>query len=192
MENEQKHCESTGLVMTSIPEKYICKNCHKIWSGEAPVCIPNPVGRPSDYTQNKADAICEQLALGVSLRSVCKQEDMPSIATVFKWMRTNEEFLKQYARAKQESADAMAEEVLDIADNSANDYMDKQFGETKVRVVDQENIQRSRLRVDTRKWLMSKMKPKKYADKIDVTSGGETIKGNTIVLSDFKNDSESK
>lgn len=149
---------------------------------------PKPVGRPSEYTQEKADLICEQLAIGVSLRTVCNQENMPSVATVFKWMRTNEEFLKQYARAKEESADALFEETIDIADDSTNDYMDKQIGETVIKVVNQENIQRSRLRVDTRKWMMSKMKPKKYGEKMDVTSGGEVIKGNTIVFSDFKKD----
>lgn len=105
---------------------------------------------------------------------------MPSIATVFKWMRTNEEFLKQYARAKQESADAMAEEILDSADESLVDA----YKSADVRGVNA-IVQAHRLKIDTRKWLMAKMKPKKYGEKVDVTSGGETIKGNTIVFKDF-------
>lgn len=149
---------------------------------------PNPVGRPSTYTQDLADKICHELALGKSMRTVCKPDDMPDMSTVFRWIRTNEEFCKQYARAKEESADALFEETIDIADDSTNDYMERQIGETTVTVVNQENIQRSRLRVDTRKWMMSKMKPKKYGEKMDVTSDGKAIKGNTIVFSDFKED----
>lgn len=125
-------------------------------------------GRPSDYSQEKADRICEMLSEGMSLRSVCKEEGMPSAATVFKWMREHEEFLKQYTRAKEESADAMAEECLDIADDGTNDYMERldKDGQPIGYQVNGEHIQRSRLRVETRKWLMAKMKPKKYGEKI--------------------------
>jgi len=135
-----------------------------------------PKGRPTSYTQALADTICERLSLGESLRSVCERDDTPSIATVFKWMRENEDFLKQYARAKQESADAMAEDILDIADDSSRDITTKIGKDGKeYEVVDNEVIQRSRLRVDTRKWLMSKMKPKTYGEKLDMTSNGESI-----------------
>lgn len=137
---------------------------------------PHAGGRPSEYTQEKADLICERLAIGMSLRSVCLQEDMPAPATVFKWMRTNQEFLKQYEKAKQESSDAMAEDIQDIADESANDYIEitRDDGTTYTKL-NQENIQRSRLRVDTRKWLMAKMKPKKYGDKLDLTNDGKAF-----------------
>lgn len=137
----------------------------------------HPGGRPSIYTQELADLICQQLAEGVSLRTVCKAEGMPDASTVFSWMRTNEEFLKQYARAKQESADAMAEDILDIADDGSNDWETRTNGSGEdYEVPNNEALQRSRLRVDTRKWLMAKMKPKKYADKLDLTSDGEPLK----------------
>src|SRR5690348_10848638 len=83
-----------------------------------------PVGRPTTYTQELADAICEELALGTSMRSVSKNPDMPAMSTMFKWLREHPEFSEQYTRAKQESADAMAEDVLDIADDGTNDYME--------------------------------------------------------------------
>lgn len=89
---------------------------------------------------------------------------MPSVQTVFSWMRKHPEFLEQYARAKEESADALADEILDIADDSTNDTVETEDG---VRV-NHENIQRARLRVDTRKWIASKLKPKKYGDKLAV------------------------
>lgn len=138
------------------------------------------VGRPMEYTQEKGDEICADLAMGMSLRSVCLKDNRPAISTVFRWLRTYPEFRKQYEEAKQESADAMAEEVLDIADDGTNDFILKDNGEGTT--VNSEHIQRSRLRVDTRKWLMAKMKPKKYGDKLDVVSDGEKLSSNTILV----------
>lgn len=126
-----------------------------------------PVGRPSEYTQEKADSICAELAEGRSLRSICRDESMPSVKTVFTWMRTYPEFLNQYARAKEESADALTDEMLDIADDSSRDYLESENGLS----FNSEHVQRSRLRVDTRKWIASKLKPKKYGDKLAV--GGD-------------------
>ena len=125
-----------------------------------------PAGRPSDYTQELADQICEQLADGLSLRSVCLAEDMPDKSTVFRWLRTHDEFRDQYERAKAESADALIDEMLDIADDGSNDWM-KRSGkdEEDYWVVNGEHVQRSRLRLDARKWIASKLKPKKYGDK---------------------------
>lgn len=139
------------------------------------------MGRPTEYTQQLADRICEELSLGFSIRTVCKPDEMPAISTFFRWMRENEEFQKQYARAKQEAADAMAEDILDIADDGTNDWMEAQRkdGSTYYKP-DYETIQRSKLRVETRKFLMAKMKPKRYGEKIDVTSDGEKL--NNVVI----------
>lgn len=126
-------------------------------------------GRPSDYSQEMADNICAQLAEGISLRTVCLAEDMPDKSTVFRWIRSHAEFRDQYARAKEEGADAMVEEMLDIADDGSNDWMER-TGKDKESIGWMENgeaISRSRLRVDTRKWIASKLRAKKYGDKID-------------------------
>lgn len=133
-------------------------------------------GRPTSYTQEVADAICAELALGYSIRTVCKPDEMPAVKTIFNWFRTQPEFLQQYTRAKQEAADAMAEDILDIADDATNDYMLRmgKDGEESYQL-NGEHLQRSKLRVDTRKFLMAKMKPKKYGDKIDVTTDGEKV-----------------
>lgn len=147
--------------------------------------IANPVGRPSSFTKDLADKICAQLAMGESLRTVLKGDDMPAMQTIFNWMRTNKEFLEQYARAKEESADALADEILDIADDGSNDWMEIHKGGYSSTIVDQEAVQRSKLRVETRKWVASKLKPKKYGDKVDVTSDGKIIEGNTIVFKNF-------
>jgi hypothetical protein len=146
----------------------------------------NDIGRPSDYTPELADLICEQLAMGYSVRTVCKGEGMPAPSTIFRWLREHKEFQEQYARAKQESADAMADELLDIVDDGSNDWMVINKGGYTATVVDQEAVQRSKLRAETRKWLMSKMKPKKYGDKLDLTSGGKKIEQAPIVVSDIR------
>lgn len=149
------------------------------------------MARPTDYTKELIDRICDELSDGVSLRTICLEEEMPDKSTVFRWLRENKEFQDQYARAKQESADAMAEEILDISDNGVNDWMERNYGDTSVWVTNGESLQRSKLRVDTRKWLMAKMKPKKYGEKMDVTSDGKAIKGNSIIFKDFSDEAGS-
>lgn len=130
----------------------------------------HPGGRPAKFTQELADQVCAKLIEGQSLRTVCLADDMPCATTVFKWLREIPEFTQQYARAKEEAADALFEEILDIADDGTNDWMEQRSEEGKDLGwrVNGEALQRSRLRVDTRKWAMSKMKPKKYGDRIDL------------------------
>ena len=131
------------------------------------------MGRPSDYSPEIADIICERIADGVSLREICRTEDMPSKAAVFRWLAAHADFRDQYARAREAQADALADELLDIADDGDNDWMERK-GEDGQSLGWRENgeaIQRSRLRVDTRKWIASKLKPKKYGDKLAV--GGD-------------------
>lgn len=132
-----------------------------------------PAGRPSDYTQDIADILCEQLAEGISMHRACESEGMPNKRTVFRWLRTNEEFRHQYENSKAEAADYLAEEMIEIADDGTNDYMTKKNADgTESEVVNTEHIQRSRLRIDARKWIASKLKPKKYGDKASVEHTG--------------------
>lgn len=133
------------------------------------------IGRPPIYSQELADKVCERIAEGYSMRTVCAPDDMPAISTVFRWFREHPEFREQYARATEERTEAMSEDILDIADDGSNDLMTIQKGKEEYEVENKEVTNRSRLRVDTRKWLMSKMKPKKYGDKIDMTTNGKDI-----------------
>lgn len=128
------------------------------------------VGRPSKYTQALSDKLCSELAQGKSLRTICKSTVFPSTVTVFKWMRTNEEFLNQYTRAKEESADSLTDEMLDIADNATNDYMEElgKDGQSKGYQLNGDHVRRSTLRIETRKWLASKLKPKRYGNNVSV------------------------
>lgn len=132
-----------------------------------------PIGRPTMYSSELAAAICAELACGLSMRTVCKSDEMPAMSTVFKWLTLHKEFAEQYTRAKAESADALVEEMMDIADDGTNDWMevhDKE-GECVGYKVNGEHVQRSRLRVETRKWVVAKLKPKVYGDKVAVDHG---------------------
>lgn len=126
------------------------------------------VGRPCLYSSDLADEICERLAGGESMRSISKDDRMPAMSTLFKWLREIEEFSQQYARAKEECADMYAEEIIEIADDGSNDWMEKQDKDGGVIgwQLNGEHVQRSRLRVDSRKWIASKLKPKKYGEKV--------------------------
>jgi hypothetical protein len=127
------------------------------------------MGRPSSYSDETAALICERLIGGESLRKVCLSEDMPHASTVCRWLAEHGPFREQYARAREAQADTLADEILDIADDGSNDFMgedEKYNGDA---------VQRSKLRVDARKWLAAKLQPKKYGDKIDLVSGGEPI-----------------
>jgi hypothetical protein len=143
------------------------------------------VGRPSSYTKERATKLCYYLSIGQSLRTACSHDDMPSIQTVFTWFNTFPEFLEQYTRAKQEAADMMAEDILDIADDGRNDWMTVYFGKNEVTMPNREVLARSKLRVDARIFLMSKMKPRKYGDKPEDTTPKTEHKANAIVFKDF-------
>lgn len=125
-------------------------------------------GRPSSFKQEIADEICERLADAESLRSICCDRHMPSQTTVFRWLADDDHksFREQYARAREAQADAIFDECLDIADDATNDFMERKRADGTVEEVpDAEHIQRSRLRIDTRRWMAGKLAPKKYGDK---------------------------
>lgn len=124
------------------------------------------MSRPSEFTQGIADTICELIADGKSLRSICLAVEMPCKSTVFKWLAANATFADQYARAREAQADTYFEDSVDIADDGTRDYSaDPQGG----MIVNHDHIQRAKLRVDTRKWAAGKLKPKKYGDRVDLT-----------------------
>lgn len=126
------------------------------------------MARPSDFSPELATEICRRIAEGASLRKVCQADDMPDKATVLRWLaiRVNTEFRDQYARARELWADGLFDETLEIADDATNDVKIVETGDMAIEVVNHENIQRSRLRVDTRKWAAARLAPKKYGDRI--------------------------
>lgn len=131
------------------------------------------VGRPSDYSLDLATAICSKLADGESLKSVCSADGMPDKSTIYRWLAVNSQFRDLYARAKEDCADTLADEIIEISDDGRNDWMERNHGEDDPGwVANGEHIQRSRLRVEARKWIASKLKPKKYGEKLAL--GGDS------------------
>jgi len=133
------------------------------------------IGRPTKYSEEITDRICEVISnSSKGIHAVCQEEGMPSPSTVFKWLSENKTFSDKYARAKEAQADFMGEEMINLADTYRKteiEYHSDQGSSTTT----QDNVQRSKLQIEARKWLMAKLHPKKYGDKMDVTTDGEKI-----------------
>jgi hypothetical protein len=138
------------------------------------------MGRPTQHTQELATEICKQLASGKTLRAVCKADDMPPESTVRRWVMDDREgFAAQYAVSREIGYQSMADELIDIADDNSRDTVADEDGHEST---NHDVIARSRLRVDTRKWLLSKALPKVYGDKVALTGAdGGAIKTETEV-----------
>ncbi len=106
---------------------------------------------PRELTQAIADRLCEQIVAGKSLRRICKAKSMPSNTTVLGWLRDHPEFARQYALAREEQADGYADELIDLASKANAD-----------------NAHAVRVRADIIKWVCSKLKPRKYGDRLEL------------------------
>jgi len=126
-----------------------------------------PLGRPLEYNKEMGDYICELVSsTGHGLLKLTQlYPELPDKVTINRWRHRVESFRTQYAMAKLEQADLLAEECLDIADDSSNDT--RIDPETGYEVCNTEFIARARLRIDTRKWLAAKLLPKQYGTVAD-------------------------
>ena len=112
-------------------------------------------GRPSSYTEAAAEKICAELEKGDALHEICKRPGFPEERTVCRWLEANEAFRQRYARARAKGLDTIAWDAMRIADDPNDDPQSR------------------RVRLDARKWLLSKLAPKKYGEKIEVEQTGE-------------------
>lgn len=136
-------------------------------------------GRPTVYTPEVAEEICRRLAEGESLTRICRDEHLPAESTVRGWALDDREgFYAEYTRARQVQAHRMFDETLEIADFGLNDTYEDEDGHTKT---DHDVIARSKLRVDTRKWYLSKVLPKVYGDKTHLEHSGK-VDGGVLMI----------
>jgi hypothetical protein len=128
------------------------------------------MGAPTKYNQAIADAICVRLSQGESLRSIVKDEEMPSQGVVYLWLQQKPDFLEQYTRAREEQADTLADEIIHIADEQPEviAVTDKKTGALIEHKLDGAFLQWQKNRIDARKWTAMKLKPKKYGDKLEL------------------------
>ena len=148
-------------------------------------------GQPSAYTPELAAKVCEHIANGLSLRAIAAIPDMPATSTIMAWLDgARPEFSEQYARAREAQADKMAEDIIAIADEectmirASKHGLDGDDDGMQEVVFDTTAVARNRLRVDARKWLASKLAPKKYGDKIQnehTGAGGGAIEVKSTV-----------
>lgn len=127
-------------------------------------------GRPSSFTQDVADAICERIAGGESMRRICSDEGMPDRATVLRWLDADESFAAKYARAREHQGDYLDDEMAEVVDEVRSGALDPQAG----RVV-----------LAGMQWRASKLAPKKYGDRLDLNanhSGGVQV----TIVSEFQ------
>ena len=122
------------------------------------------MGRHAVYGQDTRDEICRRISIGESLISICKSEGMPDKSTVLDWLFKEPDFVAQYARAREAQAEHYLDEIIEISNDSV---LDTEMGEDGIERTNHEVVARARLRVDTRKWAMSKLAPKKYGDRIE-------------------------
>ncbi|ANK84767.1 MULTISPECIES: hypothetical protein [unclassified Rhizobium] len=129
------------------------------------------MGRPTKFSQALAEKICARIADRESLRSICRDEDMPAKSTVLSWLADEEKasFRARYALAREIMADSFVDEMVEIADNSSDDWIEKKnaASETTGWQENGEAIRRSQLRIATRQWVAEKLRPKKYGAKVE-------------------------
>ena len=131
------------------------------------------MGRPSTFSHKLADAICASIAAGKSIRAIAKDDGMPSATSIFKWLREHDSFAEQYARAKAEQAETLADEIAEIADaNPKTVPVYAKDGELLEIKIDTAFEQWRRTRIDARKWVAAKLLPKKYGERVAVDHGG--------------------
>ncbi len=134
------------------------------------------MGSPVIWTQERkeqaVDLICDMIMQGKSFAAIEREttrEQTPSRKEFYFWIKENENFRNKYAHACDVRSDVIFEEIIEIADNET---------ETDDNII----INRDKLRIDARKWIASKMNPKKYGDRIDVTTDGAAINNLTPIF----------
>ncbi len=132
-----------------------------------------PAGRPSDYDPEIAADSCLRLSICTkSLVSILSERDeFPEHSTFYRWMLNHEELRTLYAHARDAQLQILADEIQEIADEpQSGEVVTIKGDEREVKISDM--LEHRKLRIDARKWLLSKLAPKKYGDKTAITGDG--------------------
>lgn len=146
------------------------------------------MARPSTFTDELFADILDRIADGESLRGICRDDGMPAARTVLRWIQASPDLQRAYTLATEMRVDTIFDELLDIADDARNDWMEKvgRDGEGQGYVLNAENIRRSALRIEARKWVLARMASKKYGDRVDVNHGAQDSLGDFLAALDGK------
>lgn len=123
------------------------------------------------YTEAIAAEVCQRIAEGETLNQICRDKHMPARPTVVGWVLADKGGMAdRYARAREMQFETWADEISEIADNGINDWIDREVEAGRIETeYNGDHVQRSRLRVDSRKWLLAKLKPQQYGDSLKHT-----------------------
>lgn len=127
------------------------------------------MGRPTKYTEELAAEILTRIAEGESLRRITMEPGMPSHASVYLWLLQRPDFSDKYARARDEQAETLADEIIAIADEPPAEVTD----DKGISRTDSGWVTWQKNRMDARKWVAAKLKPKKYGDRQIVAGDAE-------------------
>jgi hypothetical protein len=124
-----------------------------------------PSRRPRhSFNPELAKLICDRIAEGWSLRKICQDANMPARSSIFGWLEEHEEFARQYTLARQIQIEDLWDEILEIADDKSNDWIEREGPDgRKYREFNSDNFRRCKLRIAAREWLLSKLLPKRYS-----------------------------
>lgn len=121
-------------------------------------------------TQKQREIVLEALERGLSLRKACAEADIPEASRVLELCKRDAEFDAQYARARETGYQMLADELIDISNTPKLGIKTKVNDKGETETTEGDMIEHRRLQVDTRKWMLSKMLPKIYGDKLDLTA----------------------
>lgn len=127
-------------------------------------------GRPSTYTPEIAAIICDRISRGESLKSICNSPGIPDQVVVYGWLGRQPEFAQMYARAREDQADTLADEIAALADEEPRMVVD----DKGVARIDSAWVQWQKNRVEARKWVAAKLKPKKWGERIQVAGDADS------------------
>jgi hypothetical protein len=149
-----------------------------------PEIFPPKMGRPSEFSPEVVDAICERMVQGKGLLQICNDDAMPARTTIYRWLESNSDFRTRFNRAREGLMDYYAEQILQIAFDESGDIILEQAGDKSKAVANHAKVQRDRLKVDSLKWIASRLFPRRYGDKMEVlaenpdSAGGNQLEVN--------------
>ena len=134
---------------------------------------PKSKGKRGQVSIDLVNKVCDEIAQGVTLTEICRRPGMPDIQAVNRAINRSSVLRDRLARARATAAEVMADEIAEIADDGSNDYLERTYRDGRVEVkLNDEHVRRSQLRIQTRQWLLSKLLPDRYGDRVQTQLTG--------------------
>jgi hypothetical protein len=154
-------------------------------SSKAQLPAKRPPGRPSKYSPQLVERMCEEIAKGMSVHRLCELDWTCSEKTFYDWLDQHPEFSQQYVRARERQADRMAAECLEIADDIESSLVAVPVkGGGEYLKADSAKVQQATLRVKARQWQMARMSPRRWGDRVVTEHEGNVVPQAVLIVRD--------